>query len=888
MIVKRCRKIVLTICLLILSVSITQAQIRKPADGKENEMEFDEAGSEQVLNRQLWEFAKGTPYESVEAYVARAQEKSRTETNGAETQNVVSLPTGWKIHPAGMQVPVGHLPYEAIMYNGKLAVLNTGYYSGYSYLIQEDTIEPHGLSVIDPENEKVESTVKLSSIFPSAVEGADGNLYVSGGFDSTVHEIDKKFNLIQDYKVDGYTAGLAAVDSQRIAVLYLVTTDTTSTPRDPFGNGHYVKGRIALLNLASGNVERETVVGYFPYAVEFVNGKFFVSVLGENKINIYDSQLRKLKSLNIGSAPASMTVDKNYLYIVNTTSDEITVIETKTGKILRKIFVGKRGYKSGVSPTSCAIHDGKLYVSEATLNAVAVYRLIDGRLLGYIPTGWYTTKVLLDSKNLYFLSAKGILPRRPNPNAPSPIEKGHKDEYVLNLLNGTAGIVAIKSIVDNLSEWTREVEDGSPIYDPERGIKLPIKHIFYIIKENRSYDQMLGDLGKGNGDSSLTIFGRAISPNIHKLASDFVDLDNFYADGEISVLGHSFTTSGYASPFLEWLGNASYSGRYKGYPFGTVPAVFSKAYIWDALNAKRIDYKIYGEPYYLMTAAYKVIAKFFGANSVIAQRFYSNSMALAAEVDRGAEFSEFVQTFYGKANTPKEAFRLLDNRTFTKGISRIFTGDETLANNLRKNIRFKRAFADFLYHYAFNYWTWDLWYSDLRRFEAWKTDFEQQLKSGRVVPFEYIWLPNDHTGGTNPNYQNPYQLVAQNDIALGLMIQTIADSPIWKNSLILVEEDDAQNGPDHVDATRTEALAVGPFVKRNTVVDDRYDQLSMLRTIELNLGLDPLNLGDAMAVPMFGIFSSTPDYTKYVAAPPSDSLSGSDKFILDKITNKRK
>jgi len=849
----------------------------------ENEMEFDAPGSDQSINRQLWEFAKGTPYEFAENYAAMAQAKSRAMMSPEGTGAEMELPTGWRIHPAGKQIQVGHLPYEAMMYQGKLVVLNTGYYSGYSHLIQEDTIEPQGISVINPQIGRVESTLKLSSLFPSAVEGADGNLYVSGGYDSTVHQIDEKFKPAHDYKLDGYTAGLTAVDSQHIAVLYLVTTETTPTSRDPFGNGHYVKGRLALLNLMTGRVEKEIVAGYFPYAVEFEAGKFYVSLLGENKVNIYDSQFHKLKSLKVGSAPACMAVYGNYIYIVNTTSDEITVIETKAGKILRKIFVGKKGYKSGVSPTSCAIHDEKLYVAEATLNAVAVYRLIDGHFLGYIPTGWYTTKILLDAKNLYFLSAKGILPRRPNPNGPSPIIEGHRDEYVLNLLNGTAGIVPIDSIENNLSKWTKEVEDGTPLFSPEKGIKLPIKHIFYIIKENRSYDQVLGDLGRGNGDSSLTIFGKTISPNTHKLASDFVDLDNFYADGEISVLGHSFTTSGYASPFLEWLGNASYSGRYKGYPFGTVPAVFSKVYIWDALDAKHVDYKIYGEPYYLMTVAYKIIEKFFGANSIMAQKFYANSMALAAEVDRGAEFSEFVQTFYGKANNPTDAFKLLNDSVFTKGISKIFTGDTTLDNAFRKNHRFKKAFANFLYHYSFNYWTWDLWHSDLRRFEAWKTDFEQQVKSGRVVPFEYIWLPNDHTGGTNPNYQNPYQLVAQNDLALGLIVQTIANSPIWKNSLILVEEDDAQNGPDHVDATRTVALAAGPYVKRISVISDRYDQLSMLRTVELSLGLYPLNFGDAMAVPMFNIFSEKPDFTKYTAAEPSGNLSSSDNFIFEKL-----
>jgi YVTN family beta-propeller protein len=791
--------------------------------------------------------------------------------------NKVELPTGWKIDPAGKQVEVGRLPYEAAFYNGKLVVLNNGYYSG----------EPQEISVIDPERGEVIKTDTLHSMFPIEKIGLDGNLYVSGGFDSKVYMINKSFNFEHEYKVGGYAAGLAPVDSQHIAVVYLVATDSSRTHRDPLGTSHYSEGKIALLNLVNGKVEKEAVIGYFPYAVEFVNGKYYVTMLGENKINIYDLQFRELKSLKVGSAPASMTVDGNYIYIVNTTSDDISVLDTKTDIIFRNIFVGKKGYRFGVSPTSCAIKDRKLYVSEATLNAVGVYELISGKLLGYIPTGWYTTKVLLHGKDLFFLSAKGIIARRPNPNGPQPIADKGGPDYVLTLLKGAAGILQQNSIEKNLSGWTKQVEGGSPIYSPKDGLKPPIKHIFYIIKENRSYDQVLGDLGRGNGDSSLTIFGKNISPNVHKIATDFVTLDNYYVDGEMSVLGHSFTTSGYASPFLEWLGNAEYSGRYSGYPFGTVPAVFSKAYIWDALDAKKVDYKIYGEPYYIMTAAYKIIEKFFGDNSGIAKKFYANSMELAAKVDRGEEFSDFVQPYYGRANSPKDALKLLDDDVFAKGISEILTGDETLYDAFPKNSRFKKAFSEFLYHYPLNYYTWDLWYSDLRRFEAWKADFDQQLKSGSVVPFEYIWLPNDHTGGTNPNYQNPYQLVAQNDIALGLMVQTIAESPIWGKSLILVEEDDAQNGPDHVDATRTEALSAGPYVKRNSVVSDRYDQLSMLRTIELVLGLDPLNFEDAMAVPMLGIFSSKPDFTKYSASRPSDSLSNSDRFILERLSSNK-
>ncbi len=824
--------------------------------------EFDQPGSENTLNRQLWEFAKGTPYSTVESYVARAQAKSR-----AAMSDELQLPTGWKINPAGKQVGVGRLPYEAIVYNGKLVVLNTGFYSR----------EPQVVSVIDPSSGDVEKTVQINSMFPSAVAGDDGALYISGGFDFKVYKLDKTFDVVRSYKVDGYAAGLASIDENHIAVVYLVANNAT---------GSYGKGKIAILNTDNGNVEAEATVGYFPYSVVFAKGKLFVSVLGENSVKVFNRQLKEMKSIRVGIAPAGMTAANNSLYVVNTNSDDISVIDPETDRVTRTIFVGKRGHDSGVSPTSCAIQDGRLYVSEATLNAIAVYNLKNGNLNGYIPTGWYPTKVLLDHGNLYYLSAKGILPRRPNLQGPQPIAGKGGPEYVLTLLKGTAGIVSENSIQGNLRRWTGEVEYGSPIYGMKEGLKLPIKHVFYIIKENRSYDQVLGDLGRGNGDSSLTIFGKEITPNIHKIATDFVDLDNYFVDGEISVLGHSFTTSGYASPFLEWLGNADYCGKYKGYPFGTVPAVFSRNYIWDALDAKDVDYKVYGEPYYLMTAAYKVIVRYFGQGSEIAHKFYANSMELAAKVDRGKEFSDFVGKFYGKANTPNEAFDLLGNRDFSSGLSKIFTGDMTLQTALAGSVNFRKAFAVFLYHYAFNYYTWDLKYSDLRRFEAWHADFEQQLKSGKVVPFEYIWLPNDHTAGTNPHYLNPYQLVSENDAALGLIVRTIADSPVWKNSVIFVEEDDAQNGPDHVDATRTEALAIGPYVRRGVVVSDRYDQLSMLRTIEVILGLDPLNFGDAMAVPMYGIFTSKPDFKKYVAAPPSDKLAESDREIYNQIESK--
>jgi hypothetical protein len=502
---------------------------------------------------------------------------------------------------------------------------------------------------------------------------------------------------------------------------------------------------------------------------------------------------------------------------------------------------------------------------------------------------------VVDGSNLLILNAKGVRPRRPNPRGPQPVEGRGGSQYVLTLLQGSLSIVPVADVGTQSAAWTRQVLAGAPTYDARHGLKLPIKYVFYVVKENRSYDQILGGLGRGDGDPSLTLFGRAVTPNHHALSERFVTLDNFYADGEISVLGHSFTTSGYASPFLEWLGNAAYSGRYRGYPFGMVPSATSPTYLWDALDDAHVSYRIYGENYYLYTRAYRIISEELGERSELARKFYAQTMRLASETDRGRIFYNFAKPYAGQADTIPQALRFLgptqrignniyqSNAEFTEALSKFLVGDNSLARALDENARLRRRFAEYLTHYAFDYRSWDLNHSDLERFAAWRGDFERQLKAGRIARFNYLWLPNDHTNGADTKIRSPQQFVAQNDAALGLLVETISHSPIWRESLILVEEDDAQNGPDHVDATRIVALAAGPHVKRDAVVNDRYDQLSALRTVGLLLGLRPLNLNDRMAVPMFGVFNTRPDAAPYVAPPPSDSLSEADRKRYDEL-----
>jgi YVTN family beta-propeller protein len=794
----------------------------------------DQPGEEDILNRELWRFAKGTPYEVAERHI---EEMRKTEP--APTAEVV-LPTGWKIAPAGgrqSQVEVGRLPEEAVFYNEHIVVLNTGYYW--------KGMEPQEISIVDPASREVKKVLHPGSLFPCAVAGLDGDLYISGGYDQVVYRYNNKFELVRKYSVQGYAAGLAPIDQDHdhLAVVYLGVGSDPKCEK----SGHYGKGKLAILNTKTGKIELEKVAGYFPHTVRYLNKKLYVTILGEDKLNVYDSQAHLLKSLPVGKTPQDICPDPqaNRLYVVNTGSDTLSVVDAGKDEVVSEIPVRSHGEGFGCGPTSCAVDGDRLFVTLAYKNAVGIFDKREGKRLGFIPTGWYPTKVIPRKEWVAVLSAKGIRARRPNVNGPQPNrERCLEDEYVLTLLKGTLGIIAGDQIEANLHAWTRQVEEGSPIYGFRKGIMPPIHHVFFIVRENRTYDQVLGDLGRGNGDPELTLFGDTITPNAHELARQFVTLDNYFADGEISVLGHSYTTSGYASPFMELMGNMSYSGRYvaNNYPFGCVPALSSPKYLWDVLEKKNIDYRIYGENYFLYTRAQRIIKESFEPDRDRAKfydKFYAQMMVLAAKVDRGEALYSHAALFQPQPDSVDKAKELLKNEKVALLISQYLLGDDSLVYQFGTNEKLRDEFAKYLYHYPINYPSWDLKVSDLERVKVWKADFENQVNNHSVAQFHYIWLPNDHTAGTDLHSLTPFQFVAQNDAALGIIIDTISKHDIWKESLILVTEDDAQNGPDHVDATRTVALAAGPYVKRGAVVNDRYDQLSMLRTIEVLLGLDP-------------------------------------------------
>jgi hypothetical protein len=367
------------------------------------------------------------------------------------------------------------------------------------------------------------------------------------------------------------------------------------------------------------------------------------------------------------------------------------------------------------------------------------------------------------------------------------------------------------SIIDvpgknQLKDYTKEVYSNTPYTKEKEAVSdgiagnpiprspedtSPIKHVFYIIQENRTYDQVLGDIKEGNGDTSLVLFGENITPNHHKIARDFVLLDNFYVDAEVSADGHEWTMGAYATDYLEKTWPTSYGGRGGGYDGegNRLIANNKNGYLWDNCKREGVSFRTYGE---------------------------------------------FVDNF--KPNIP-----ILDG------------------------------------HFCPYFSGWNLDLRDTVRFSEWKRDFDSLISINAVPQLCTIRFPNDHTQGMRAGKPSPYAMAADNDLAVGMFIDYLSKSPIWKESVVFILEDDAQNGPDHVDAHRSPAYVVGPYVKRNYVDHTPYSTSGILRTMELILGLPPMSQYDAAATPLWRCFTADPDYTAFNHLPATFDLNDINK-----------
>jgi YVTN family beta-propeller protein len=784
------------------------------------------------------------------------------------------LPNDWHISPAGIQVALGNLPTNgAITPDGHyLAVTN----NGCSRKTQE-------ISIVDLKAGKKASSASVASAFLGVVFSQNGReLYVSGGHADKVYLFSFADGVLTpdgSIPVAGYPAVMALLADGGLAV-----SENTND-------------KIALVDVQAGKVTAEIPVGRYPYWVTVAkDGKtLYASNWGSDSVSVIDlTQKKEVKQITVGKLPEAMILsgDGGRLYVANTNSDSVSVIDTARGKWVQTIDLSFKALPAGAAPTGLALSpDGdSLYVSLAGINADAVVDLNNNKIQGYIPAGWYPTAVFYNTEfsQIITLSGKGM-GIGPNPNGPKPgTNAPNQSQYDYSMITGIASILPVPD-AGQLAAMTTQVQsnalaEASQSVASKRagknpipryvGGSSPIKHVFFIVRENRTYDQILGDLPKANGDPSLVLFGRDVTPNGHRLSEQFVTLDNYYADSEVSAQGHAWTAGAYSNDYVEKNTPLLYSGRYAHYDGGIVPITYPpNGYIWKELSAKRVSFKVFGENYYLSSGLYYALVDVIGEDDPLTMdyyRFLRQADGLNGKGIMGKFFDRFKS--YADHQSPAELQKLLaGNDGFRNDLSAILTGSHALADRMMQNQELLRAVAGYLSHYPFDYKSWDLKYSDLNRVGAFNREFDRAIADNSVPGFSYIWLPNDHTAGLKEGYPSPSQLIAQNDRALGEIVEKISHSPIWKNSAIFVTEDDAQNGSDHVDAHRTVGLVISPYVKRGMVNHTHYDQVSMLRTMELILNLTPMSMYDAAALPMYDVFTGRPDLKKYKAVQPKVS-----------------
>lgn len=716
----------------------------------------------------------------------------------AELENhKIGLPNGWTLTPVGNQVVLGDLPLNLVISHNKkwAAVTNNGQ--------STQTID-----LIDIEHQKkTDSAVIAKSWYGLAFSSDDTVLYASGGHDNMIktYSVKKGKLALQDSIVLGKPwpekIGIAGldVDDKVQKQLYVVTREDK---------------KLYVIDLKNKSIQSKVDLGAEGYTCKLSPDlkQLYISVWGAEKLLVWDVVSKKItKEIAVGNHPNEITFSKNgkWLYVANANDNSVSVINTKEGKVVETLNAALYpNAPSGSTSNGVALSEnGKtLYIANADNNCLAVFDATNpGKSVskGFIPVGWYPTNVKVVGNEILVTNGKG-LSSKANPRGPNPTDKKEKVDrhsgdankpkeiqYIAGLFKGTLSFIespeperlAIYShaVYQNTpyskdKELNAEGEAGNPI-PMKIGEKSPIKYVFYVIKENRTYDQILGDLPQGNGDPNLCLFGEKITPNQHKIANEFVLLDNFYVDAEVSADGHNWSMGAYATDYLEKTWPSSYGGRGGSYGGEGEREIANNkgGFIWDNAKRHNVTYRTYGE----------------------------------------------------------------------------------FADKGKPNVKSLEG------HVATGYTSYDLSVSDTTRVRQWKEDFDALIRSGKIPQLTTIRISNDHTEGMRAGKKTPYAHVADNDLAVGQFVDYISKSPIWKETAIFILEDDAQNGPDHVDAHRSPAYLISPYVKRKSVDHTMYSTTGMLRTIELILGMKPMTQYDAAAVPMWRSFTNQPDFASF-------------------------
>jgi YVTN family beta-propeller protein len=714
------------------------------------------------------------------------------------------LNSGWRLEPAGRQIPLDTLPMaSALSPDGKyLLVLNGGY-------------NPPSVSVIETASGRVTGTTPVDDGWLGLAFSPRGDrVYVGGGSRAAVFELSFAAGVLRPARTFAVSPSGERNDRDFIG-------DVTLSPdgRLLYAAELY-RDAVAVINPQSGTVIDRFKTGRRPYRILFhPDGKsFFVTHWADGSLGHYDTATgSQLGVVRLAAHPTDIVFRAGApeevaegqatwvarLFVAAANTNSVYAIGISPGRelnLVESINVSMTPRQPlGMTPSALALSPDRkrLYVACSDANAAAVIDVSEdrSRVEGFIPTGWYPTALrTIASGTLVVLNGKGVR-SYPNPTGPSPVNPQNRTGYVARLQTGTASWIEPFSD-DQLARWTHTVLADSPYNDgklDQTSPLPPIEHIIYIVKENRTYDQVLGDLKEGNGDPTLVLFGENSSPNHHKLAREFVLLDNFYVNADVSADGHHWSTAAIANDYVVKLWPNQYANRRQLYDFeGQEPTAQPPAgYLWTNAAAAGVSLR---------------------------------------------NFGYWVEN---KRNAPAGA----------EQVARVL--DPVLA---RSTNRFYRSF--------------DTDYPDVDRARVFLGELSDDEKSGSMPRLTLVRLGNDHTSGTTPGKIAPLAAMADNDYALGLIIEAVSHSRFWATTAVFVVEDDAQNGPDHVDSHRSPAFVISPYVKRHRVDGTMYNTASVLRTIELLLGLRPMTHFDAGARPMTSVFESTPDLASYAVEKP--------------------
>jgi YVTN family beta-propeller protein len=727
------------------------------------------------------------------------------------------LPNGWKVTPAGRIVALaGDMPLRVLpLPDGRRALVLTGGY------------HDHSLSIVDIASGKILHNLELGKVWAGlAFDSAGSTVYVSGG-----GRVPSGFerNLVRT-PVDAVVRGSLTNPILRVSMQrdQLTPLPGLSIPglkeEDRFIAGVAVARDGALfvvnteadtiykLHAEDGSVQASVKVGYRPFGIT-ISPDFqavAVSNWGDKSVSLLEpASLKEISRVPVESHPCDLAYSPDgRLFVANAGSNSVSVIAN--GQVIETIKTSLDPQDPvGSTPNALAVSpNGKfLFVANADNNDVAMINITEkgnSEVLGFIPTGWYPSALGItpDGKKLLVATAKGIgsrptvpvLGKHPN-MAPDP---STPFDYVGDILAGHLEIIAVPRPRE-LKAYTQQVLANVPKPEqattPEevaqaREAFSHIKHVLYIIRENRTYDQVFGDLSRGNGDLKLVLFGKDVTPNAHDLASQTVILDNLYVNGEVSQDGHQWSNAAYATDFTEKAWPLSYSRR--GQPEADERLTASPAgYLWDNCRKHGISYISYGE------------------------------------------FTHFTSD---PGHEPQYSS--------VSGLQGHFSKEWLTAMKGRDTDRVK-FFID-----------------DLRRAD----------QTGDWWQFMVMSLPEDHTHGLGAGAFTPKATVGSNDLALGRLVEAISHSRFWPETAIFVIEDDAQNGPDHVDVHRTVGLVISPYTKQGFVDSSHYTTASMVGTMELILGLPTMTQYDRAATPMYRSFQSHANLWAFQTRTPQTDL----------------